>query len=355
MTFHSPWAFVLLLLVPLVVWWPSRRRNRPAIVFPGVVSLASMPRGVRTRLLWIAPLLRGIGLSLLIVAIARPQHGIGRMETSTDAIAIQVVIDRSGSMGQEMEFDGKYAQRLEAVKTVFREFALGNEKAGGKLKGRPQDLLGLITFARQAETVCPLVRDPETLADLVDQIALARQQSEDGTAIGDGLALAAARLKKAEEEYLARPENDGKELNIKSKVVILFTDGNNNAGERAPLEAAQLAADWGIKVYTVAIGTKGGFAVQNIFGEKRRIPVRSDVDTRMLTKVAEMTGGQYNSADDADAMRRIYEQIDQLEKTTVETVQYTDYQEQFTPWAIGAGLSLLLELLLSSVVLRRSP
>lgn len=355
MTFHSPWAFALLVLVPLVVWWPSRRRHRPAIVFPAAGALASLPRGMRTHFMWVVPILRAVGLSLLIVAIARPQHGIGRMETSTDAIAIQVVIDRSGSMGQEMEFDGKYAQRLDVVKTVFREFALGNEKKGGKLKGRTQDLLGLITFARQAETVCPLVRDPGTLVDLADQIALARQQSEDGTAIGDGLSLAAARLKKAEEEFLARPENSGKSLNIKSKIVILFTDGNNNAGERAPLEAAQLAADWGIKVYTIAIGTKGGFAVQNIFGEKRRIPVRSDVDTRMLTKVAEMTGGQYNSADDADAIRRIYEQIDQLEKTTVETVQYTDYQEKFPPWAIGAGAALLLELLLSSVVLRRSP
>jgi len=355
MMFHSPFLLGLLLFVPILAWWSVRRSRRPALAFPALAMLSSVPRGVRPRLLWIPLLLRSIALSLLIVALARPQHGVGRVETSTDAVAIQIVIDRSGSMGQEMDFDGRSVPRLDVVKEVLREFLLGNAKRGGKLTGRTQDLIGLVSFARLAETISPLVRDPETLADLADTIPLALNRNEDGTAIGDGLSLAAARLKTAEDEFLARPENAGKELKIKSKLIVLFTDGDNNAGERTPLQAARLAADWGIKVYTVAIGTKGGYQIIDFFGEKQRVPVRSNVDTRTLGEIAEMTGGQYNSADDADALRRIYEEIERLEKTQVETVQYTDYQERFTLWAVAGAAALVLELLLSSLLLRRSP
>jgi Ca-activated chloride channel homolog len=355
MTFHSPWAFALLILVPFLIWRSCRRSRRAAIVFPSTLPLAGLPRGVRPRLMWLVPALRSLALSALIVALARPQFGVGRVQTSTDAVAIQVVIDRSGSMRQEMEYDGGIATRLEVVKSVLREFALGNKKTGGNLPGRPNDLIGLITFARQAETVCPLVKDPQTLVQLAETISLARNREEDGTAIGDGLSLGAARLKKAEEEFTSRPENAGKDLKIKSKIIILFTDGENNAGERAPTEAAELAAEWGIKVYPVAIGAGGGFQIIDFFGEKRRVPVRGSVDTRLLTSIAETTGGEAFSADDADAMRRMYEEIDRLEKTSVETVEYTDYQERFTPWAAAAGVLLLLELALGATILRRSP
>lgn len=355
MTFHSPWAFALLLVVPLLVWWSSRRGRRATVVFPSTLPLASVPRGLRVRLLWLVPALRTAALSALIVALARPQFGVGRVQTNTEAIAIQIVIDRSGSMRQEMEYDGEYATRLDVVKSVLREFALGNKKIGGKLEGRPNDLIGLITFARQAETVCPLVRDPQTLVQLSDAVPLARTREEDGTAIGDGLSLAAARLKKAEEEFMSRPENAGKELKIKSKIIILFTDGENNAGEREPAEAAELAAQWGIKVYPVAIGAGGGYRIIDFFGEKRRVAVPPSMDTKLLDSIAQTTGGEAFSADDADAMRRMYEEIDRLEKTSVETVEYTDYQERFVPWALAGGALLLLELALASTWLRRSP
>lgn len=356
MTFHSPWAFALFVLVPVVTWLSTRRSRRAAIVFPTTLTLAAIPRGVRTRFMWLVPMLRAAALSLLIVALSRPQFGVGRMQTSTDAVAIQVVIDRSASMQIEMQYDGDFAARLDVVKQAFREFALGNEKKGGKLAGRPNDLIGLVTFCRQAETVCPLVRDPSTLAQLVDAIAYANPRlQEDGTAIGDGLALAAARLKKAEEEFLSRPENAGKQLNIKSKIIILFTDGDNNAGERSPIEAADLAAQWGIKVYTVGIGAGIGYMRQDFFGEQRRVAVRGAINTRLLEQIADETGGKSYLADDAEALRTMYEEIDRLDKTSVETVEYMDYQEQFVPWAAAGGAALLLELLLSTLVFRRSP
>jgi Ca-activated chloride channel homolog len=368
MQFAWPWAFLLLPLVPVAAWWPGRRRRRAAVSYPSVEPIRGIARGARARLLWLGPACRAAAMGLMVVALARPQHGVGRVETDTNAVAIQVVVDRSGSMGQEMEFDGQPSTRLDTVKRVLREFVEGNAKRGGELKGREQDIIGLITFARYAETVCPLVRDPKALIELSEQINLAQQRWEDGTSIGDALALAAARLRRAEDELASRanPGNgaapkppggsDNQGLKIKSKIIVLFTDGANNAGERAPLEAAKLAADWGIKVYPIAIGT--GTTYQTLrdpfFGE-RRIRVPSDVDTKMLSEMARITGGVYHSADDAQAIRDMYAEIDRLEKTSVEMVQYIDYQEKFTPWAAGGGALLMMEVLLGTVLLRRMP
>jgi Ca-activated chloride channel family protein len=259
-------------------------------------------------------------------------------------------------MGQEMEFDGRPSTRLDTVKTVLKEFVEGNAKRGGELKGREQDIIGLITFARFAETICPLVRDPRALSELSGQIRLAEQRWEDGTSIGDALSLAAARLKRAEDELEARADAKTKGLKIKSKIVVLFTDGANNAGERSPLEAAKLAADWGIKVYPIAIGTGTSYqTIRDPFFGERRIRVPSDVDTKSLAEIARITGGTYHSADDAQAIRDIYAEIDRLEKTSVETVQYIDYQERFVPWGAAGGALLMFEVLLGTLLLRRMP
>lgn len=353
MEFESPWAFALLVLLPLVWWGARRSRARAAVTFSSTDLVARIGGGWRAWGARAMPWLRMAGLALLVVALARPRHGVGRVETTADAVAMQIVVDRSGSMRLEMEDGGTTSTRLDVVKRVLREFVLGNEKDGGKLQGRTQDLIGMVTFARTAETVCPLVRDPATLADLSDTIKPVMERSEDGTAIGDGLALAAARLQHAEEE-LAKANASGAPGKVKSKVIILFTDGENNAGERTPPEAAELAAKWGIKIYAIGIGGPAYQTIETPFGTQR-MQVSAGADTRVLKGVAEATGGIFREAGDAQALRSVYQEIDRLEKTSVESISYTDYDERFGPWAAAGGMLVALELTLASLVFRRAP
>jgi len=339
----------------LIAWIIVSRLGRlaPRGGLSSTAGLASLPRTFRQRLVWLPGAACWIGLMLLCTALARPQLGIGRVETSAEAVAIQLVVDRSGSMNQYMEVDGALESRIVAVKSVLGDFLLGD---GDELTGRSSDLVGLITFARFAETACPLVRDPETLTQLVQTVQTAQARYEDGTAIGDGLALAAARLKRAEDELKNRQRSgvDG-ELTIKSKVIVLLTDGDNNAGEADPIEAAKLAAEWGIKVYTIGIGAGAdSFQIlRGVFGE-RRVRVPSNVDESTLQSIAELTGGTYHRAQDGEALRRVYAEIDKLEKSSVNSVEYTDWQEQFTYPAFAGGALMAIGLLLGTTWLRRT-
>lgn len=360
MRFAHPWLLLLLLLVPLALWLGARRTaSAPvssALVFGGLRPTA------RQRIAWLPLALRAIAAVLVIVALARPQGGVGRTRVSTEGIALMLVVDRSGSMGEALNFRGQPMSRLEAVKRVFREFVLGD---GETLPGRPNDLLGLVAFARSAETVCPLVRDPAALARLSDTLAIAQSRAENATAIGDGVALAAARLQKAEEDLAQREaqvragsaavEEDVKpEFAITSKVIVLLTDGRANAGDITPMQAAQLAAEWGIRIYAIGIGddvqgmirrSDGAFVIRGGGG----------VDMETLQAMAQETGGRAWVAGDADALRDAYAEIDRLEKTRMDSVEYTDYEERFTPLALGAMLALGLDALLVATLLRRSP
>ncbi len=186
--------------------------------------------------------------------------------------------------------------RLEVVKALFLEFVMGN---GRDLPGRPNDLIGMISFARYPDTICPLTLAHGALPPFLESVKLVQTREEDGTAIGDALALGAARLKTAKEALLAQREVDADAYEIKSKVIVLLSDGENNAGSRDPMQAAELAAKWGIKVYTVAIG--GGEAVTSMrtpFGVYK-VPMRSRVDTDTLEAVSELTGGFFRMAEDA--------------------------------------------------------
>lgn len=353
---ESPWALALLPVLAII--WAGLRllpRTRTAAAMSTTATAEALPRTLRQRLLWVPPVLSWLGLGLLCIALARPQVGIGRVETSSDAIAIQLVVDRSGSMNQYMELDGALVSRIDAVKRVLREFLLGD---GRELKGRDSDLVGLVIFARYAETACPLVRDAATVSQFVGAVPIAQARFEDGTAIGDGLALAAARLKRAEDELANRARagsGQGADLRIKSKIIILLTDGDNNAGEADPLAAAQLAAEWGIKVYTIGIGA--GATSYQVFrtplGEQR-VPVQNNMDERVLKQIAEVTGGLYHRAQDGDALRRVYAEIDKLEKSNIRTVEYTDWQERFHLPAIPGACALVLGLALSATWLRRN-
>jgi Ca-activated chloride channel family protein len=287
-------------------------------------------------------------LVLLVIALARPQLGTERVRDVSRGIAIEMVIDRSSSMGGKL--DGR-RNRLDMAKKVFEEFVQGD---GGDLPGRPSDLIGIVAFARYADTICPLTLAHDALPAFLPTIKLVEQEGEDGTAIGDAVALAAARLRTAE-QALRREKEAGADYEIKSKIIILLTDGENNAGKRTVQEAADLAAQWGIKIYAIGVGGGSTSTMQTPFGSFSIPFGRSSVDEDALKTLAETSGGLYRLAQDSDALRSVYQEIDQLEKSEIESTRYVDYQEVFGPFALG-GLGLVaLEAVLLATWLRRIP
>ena len=355
MRFESPWAFVLLLAIPLAIWFSRRARQTGTIRFSSIANASRSGRSWRTRFRHLPLALRVFALVLLTIGLARPQQGREKVHDVNEGVAIEMIVDRSGSMGQEMVYEGLRLNRLEVVKKIFKEFVLGN---GEDLEGRKNDLIGMIVFARYADTVCPLTLSQGVLDRFIDDVHLVTQKSEDGTALGDGLALAAARLKTAEEHMKKRgASRHPDDYRIKSKVIILLTDGQSNTGKRAPLEAARLAGKWGIKVYTIGIGSaESSVTIQTPFGDYRvpRAP-GAGVDEATLKAIAAETDGTYWQASTADKLRSIYAEIDQLEKSKIRSDRYMDYSERF-PGFVIVGLAILcLEQLLNSSWLRRTP
>ncbi len=352
MNFATHWAWLLLLAIPLLLYVQYRRRRRGSLRFSSTGHAAHAGRSWRQRILLTPTILRILALILLVAALARPQKGKEQIHIVSKGVAIEMVVDRSGSMGAEMDYAGDKQKRLEVVKKVFAEFVQGN---GEELEGRPNDLIGMITFARYADTVCPLTLAHGALNLFLEKVKLVERRSEDGTAIGDALALAAARLKTAEETLAQQTKEDKDKYKIKSKVIILLTDGQNNAGKRLPLEAAKLAKEWGIKIYAIGVGGQEGiFTIQTPFGE-RKVAMGSGVDMHTLQDVAQATGEESWLAEDAESLRKIYEQIDHQEKSEIESVRYLDYRELFVPFALAALGLLALESLLSCTVFRRIP
>ncbi len=351
--FASPWAFLLLLAIPAVLLYLSRRGGAGSVRFSSIANARGAGRSMRQRLAALPLILRIAVLILVVTALARPQMGREKVKDVTKGIAIEMVIDRSGSMGAEMDYKGRRLNRLEVVKKVFEEFLVGNN---GSLKGRPNDLVGMVAFARYADTMAPLTLGHGALLRFIDSVRLVTRRSEDGTAIGDAIALAAARLKTAEEDVASfGSEEGGKEYEIKSKIIILLTDGQNNFGRRTPEEAAQLSADWGIKIYTIGVGSDEGVStVKTLFGDFK-VPNASRVDTGPLERVAAITGGVFRLAEDEKSLREIYEEIDGLEKSEIESVRYVDYRELFFPFTVAALAMLLAEIFLANTFFRRIP
>jgi Ca-activated chloride channel homolog len=352
MHFDSPWAFLLLLAIPALFWAGSRGRRTGGLRFSSVSQARRAGRSLRQRLGFVPGLLRMLALVCLVAALARPQKGLEQVREVSQGVAIEMVVDRSGSMAAEMEYEGERLNRLEVVKRVFQRFVLGDKRG---LPGRPNDLIGMVAFARYADTVCPLTLSHGALPRFLDTVSLAQRRSEDGTAIGDAIALASARLKTAEETL--RQQVPGKSANytIKSKVIILLTDGENNAGKRQPLEAAKLAAQWGIKIYAIGVG--GGESVATIrtpFGDYK-VPTGSGIDAGALKAIAEAASGLYRQADDTRSLEKIYEEIDRLERSEIEAMRYVDYQEIFLPFALAGLLLLLADVGLQGTFFRKIP
>jgi Ca-activated chloride channel family protein len=337
-SFQTPLALLLLALVPALVYFELKRGRRSDLTFSTTRFSSSLPRSWRRRLLHLPLALRALALAALVLALARPMSGRNPIRNLTEGIAIQMVLDRSGSMGQMMQYQGRTMSRFEAVKQVFSEFILGN---GRELGGRPDDLVGVIAFAGYADTISPLTHSREALEGILKELDLVHEAGKDGTAIGDAIALGAARLKTAQEETeLTRGK--GERFRIKSKIMILLTDGEQNAGKRLPAQAAALAREWGIKVYAIGVASAGGRSF-------------SPGAASVLQDVAETTGGIFRLADDERSLRAVYEEIDRLEKTEVEAMHYLIVQEHFLPFALAALALLAAEALLSRTLLRRLP
>ncbi len=364
MTFHFPsvWFLLVLLVLPLL-WWRWKVRNRSCTIsFPSTEIIEQVPASLFVHLCMIIPVLRSLALILLIISLARPQLADQQTRIRAEGIAIQLVMDRSGSM-QALDFtlQGEDASRLDAVKQVVEDFVIGE----GDLPGRPNDLVGLINFASFADSVCPLTLDHNHLAQTIQQMTVASEAEGSATALGDAIALGVERLHQIGSQDTA----DGREL-IKSKIMIVLTDGENNAGEIEPITAAELAATFDIKIYTIGAGSNNSrvpVPVTNPFtGEKEHRYVRVSIDEETLRQIADVTGGAYFRAKDTDTLEEVYAQIDKLEKTEIEQKQYTRYSEfaiqslqwrgfTFPPILIFVILILLLETLLANTRFQTIP
>ena len=327
LTFKNPELFYLLLLIlPMVAWYIFRqKRNTASIQMSSTSALFKAPRTLKHYLRHSVFALQMAAFSFFVVVLARPQSSTSWENSTTEGIDIIVTLDISSSM-LARDFN---PDRLEAAKNVAMEF----------ISGREHDRMGLVVFSGEAFTQCPLTTDRAVLLNLFKD--LKSGMIEDGTAIGNGLATAVSRLKDSE---------------AISRVVILLTDGENNRGEVAPMTAAEIAKTFGIRVYTVGVGSMGTapYPVQTPFGiELREMEVK--IDEPLLTEMARITGGKYFRATSNKKLEEIYKEIDKLEKSKIDVHQFSKRSEEFLPYAIAGALLLLAALFLRTTVFRNIP
>jgi Ca-activated chloride channel family protein len=305
--FATPWCFLLLALIPLLVWRHIRRTRagEGSLLFASTVALEGVRPSWTVRFRHVLFGMNMLALALCVTALARPQKGTEEEEVLTEGVDIILALDASGSMAAE---DFEPHNRLFVAKLVVRQF----------IEGLKHDRVGLVVFAGNAFTRCPLTMDYGVLLDVVDAIDIGSM--EDGTAIGNALATCLNRLR------------DSK---AKSKIIILVTDGVNNRGEIQPLDAAGIARTLGVKIYTVGIGSQGTARVPVIdptYG-KVYMNMQVEIDETSLTRIAEMTGGIYYRATDTPSLERIFQKIGNLEKTKIQVKSYTHYDERFPDFA----------------------
>jgi Ca-activated chloride channel family protein len=328
-------------------------RQSVSLAFSSTDFASSIRPTFRQRMMWVPAALTLLTMAVLIVALAGPREGRQETIANTEGIAIEIVVDRSGSM-RAMDFKKQDVpvDRLTAVKDVVGRFVLGE----GDLEGRFSDLIGLVTFARNADGMTPPTLDHPFLVSQLNESSIVNRNSEDGTAIGDAIGLAVEKL-------AALDKNQKQE--IESKVIILLTDGENNSGSLEPIQAAELAKMMNIKVYTIGVGTKGRapVPVTNAIGRQIIRWMDVNIDEKTLQKIADTTNGKYFRATDTESLEEIYAEIDRLEKSKVEERQYVDYRElavrpihygglTFPPVALWAFLLLGLQMVLKNTFFR---
>jgi len=315
--FASPWFFLLLLLIPLIVWYRRRRHRPPAMASSALFPAAEVPASAALRLRPMVPALKYLVLVLMIVALARPQWGTERTEVLTEGINIVMALDLSESMAAlDFKKKGRVVNRLEAVKGVVQEF----------VAGRSGDRIGMVVFGTHAYTQLPLTRDYNTMVSMLDRLKIGAAGKR--TAIGDAIGISLKRLA---------------DIESKSNIIILLTDGQSNAGELSPVTAGEIAREKHVKIYTIGVGSRGKapFLVNDpIFGQ-RYVYQRVSIDEETLQTIAENTGGRYFRAENLEGLQEIYDTIDKLEKTEVKVDIFADYSEIY-PWLLVPAVIFLL-------------
>lgn len=326
MQFQNPDILYLLVVIPLIIAYYIFVSRRRAAMCVSTLGGERMPRTLRYWLRDLPMVLRLSALAVLIVALARPVEAHSSSESSTEGIDIVLAMDISGSMlAKDFEPD-----RITASKHLASEFAA--ERIG--------DRISVVAFAGEAFTQCPLTSDKASVGTMLSR--LRSGVVDDGTAIGNGLATAINRLR---------------ESGAKSKVVVLLTDGVNNRGQISPIMAAEIARDMGIKVYTIGVGTKGQAPMPavDMFGNQTYVMADVEIDEELLRKIANTTGGEYFRAVDNEALKQIYSQIDEMEKSEVQITHYTSYEELYLGWLLLGLLLLVAEFIVERIVLNRIP
>jgi Ca-activated chloride channel homolog len=332
MTFGHPYFLLLLLLLPLLSWLKGKQGKPPAFVYSSVQLVRGLLNVTRTRSGAFLAALRWLILALLIIALAQPRLTKSETKVTASGVDIAVALDMSGSMtSEDFEVGRERLSRLAMAKEVLKKF----------IAKRPTDRIGIVAFATQAYIASPLTLDHEFLLQNLERLELGTID-DTRTAIGSALSTAINRLR---------------ELKSKSKIVILMTDGQNNAGKVAPLTVAEAAKTLGVKVYTIGVGMRGMAPMPQYMGGRKigyqMQPVDIDEDT--LQKIASMTGGKYYRADNSQKFQAIYAEIDKLEKTEADVKKFAHHDELFA-WVITPGLGLLLlEVLLRHTLWRRLP
>ena len=325
--FEYPWFLILFLIITYLVW---KRKEQHTISYSSLEIFQNI-REIQVGFLSTIPLFFLLfAITLFIIALARPQEGYKRTEILSMGVDIMMALDTSGSM-QALDFikNEKRDTRLAMVKDVVSKF----------IENRTNDRMGMVVFGSEAYTQCPLTLDQNILQSFLSKLNIG--MAGDSTAIGLAVGIAVKRLK---------------DLKSDSKLIILLTDGRNNAGNLAPLQAAQTAKAFGIKIHTIGVGTRGKapFLVNSIFGQ-RYVYQEVDIDEGTLQEIAKITGGQYFRATDLESLESIYKQIDKMEKSEVKVFDHSEYTELFHYFLIPAILFLLFEIILSNTVLRRLP
>lgn len=329
MNFHDPLALILIGIIPPLIYFCHGKTSQ--VIFSSLKALKKLKPTFFQRYRYVLIILRSIAIALFVLALARPQYGNKEARVQTEGIDIVLALDVSGSMlAEDFEINGRRHNRLYVIKQVVKDF----------IQKRTNDRLGLVVFAGRAYTQCPMTLDYGMLLQLLEKVEIG--MVEDGTAIGCGIGSSVDRLRNTK---------------AKSKVVILLTDGRNNAGEIDPFTAAEIAKTFGIKIYTIGAGTKGlaPYPAIDLFGNTVMRQLKVDIDDDSLREIAKITDGKYYRATDTESLKDIYSHIDKLEKTDSEVIQYTEYSELFHYFLLPAFGLLLFELCLKKTKLRKIP